>query len=342
MIRIGSHSASDKWDILCQSWADPRSMADTIVDKWNAPALPTWQDLALQGGRYACTAFINERLSSLGRNAARPPATGWRAGWLGWLAVWLRTRGGPINRDIAQLARRLGGDGLQERVRRLGPAIAKAGFLAPFDEGLSPRLVDALRELFKAGAISLLRWADMRGEVPSIAVVHTRKNRFPIDAIRNKKRVLSIFSALNYGRSDVIHIHDVGPEHVTLVDKNAECLEDMRLIYPGGWAYVWADYEEFLGRQAAECEQPYDLIVADPPLTLLAQVAWDSLPAIMSLCSDTFITFYTTAMCDQLGVAPDDLAGLSRSVKAKTGVDVAFTQMMERNSAAFWYVMCKR
>jgi hypothetical protein len=324
MINTGIYDAYDKWDILCRYWEKPGAVTDPIVDKWNAPTLPHWQELASAGGTYACVEYIDAKLVSLWRElgvgAHVPPVDG------------------ALHREIAQLAERLGDDGLRGLVRTLGPTIARAGFLAPFDDRLSPQLSDRLRAVFKTGAIRLLRWSDMRGEVPSVEVLRTRKNSFPVDAIKHKRKALSLFCSLNYGRSDVIHIHDICPDHVTLVDIRGDSLNDMQLIYPSDWTFVCFDFMHFLN-QVAGWQQSYDLIVADTPEDFAMELAWDLLPTMMRLCSDTFITHYFTEMFDQLGVAPDDLEGLSRAVKARTGVDVAFTEMMERNSTVYWAVM---
>jgi hypothetical protein len=43
-----------------------------------------------------------------------------------------------------------------------------------------------------------------------------------------------------------------------------------------------------------------------------------------------------------LGVEPDDLAGLSHAVKDRTGVDVEFTQTIHRSAAVYWAVMRKK
>jgi hypothetical protein len=323
MIRLGRYDAYDKWEILCRHWADPASVTDPIVDKWNAPALPHWQDLALAGGTYACGDYIDAKLLWLQSSGGAEPTVA-------------QSDDSTIHPELARLAAQLGRNELRSRVRKLGSAIAKGGFRAPFDEGLSPALVERLREVFRTGALGLLRWCDMRGEVPTIDVMRTRKNAFPVGAIKHKQNVLSLFSALNFGRSDVIHIHDACSQRVTLVDIHADCLADMQLIYPAHWTFACMDYKQFLANQGPKS---YDLIVADPPLSLVNEVVWDQLPTIVDRCSDTFITNFTAEICDQLGAARNDLEGLSRALKAKIGVDVAFVEMMERNSSVYWAVM---
>jgi hypothetical protein len=327
MIRVGLYDAYDKWEILCRSWANPALVTDLFVDKWDRPVLPHWQALASWGGNAACIDYIEAKLLSLRSGVGAEPHS--------------TQVNGAINRELLQLAERLGESGRRDLARKFGQTITSAGFLAPFDDGLSPQLIERLREVFKSGALSLLRWADERNEIPSIEVLRTRAGRFPVDAIKRKRKVLSLFPALYYGRNDVIHIHDIGPDHVTLVDSNADALNDIQLIYPRDWTYICTGFEQFLN-QAAERRESYDLIVSDPPKALGVAAAWDMLPTIMGMCSDTYITNYFTEMFDQLGVAHDDLDGLSRAVRARTGVDVAFTEMMERNSTVCWAVMRKR
>jgi hypothetical protein len=323
MIRIGRYDAHDKWDILCRYWVDPAAVPP-IIDKRDGPALPNWQDLALAGGRYACDHYLELKLAALGAMTGTDAVTA-----------------PGIDGELAALKQRFGYAGCRELVSQIGPMIVERGFPTPV-EALSPTLNSRFQEVFKGGALHLLRWSDMPGEIPSVEVLRTRCNAFPARAMSGKRRVLSLFCALNYGRSDVIHIHDVCPHHVTLVDRLAEALNDMRLIYPTEWDYIAADCLEFLSKQAAEYTGIYDLVVADTPLTLIEEVNWTMLPSIMRLCSDMFITNYTRAMCDQLGAAPDDLAALSRTVTARTNVDVGFVEMMPRNDYVYWAVMRKR
>src|SRR5207302_6800338 len=101
-----------------------------------------------------------------------------------------------INREIAQVAERLGDNGLAEVVSELTRTITIAGFAAPFDGALSPQLIQRLRAVFEVGAIRLLAWADELGEIPNIEVLRLRKGVFPIAAIKHKRKVLSLFGAL--------------------------------------------------------------------------------------------------------------------------------------------------
>jgi hypothetical protein len=135
-----------------------------------------------------------------------------------------------------------------------------------------------------------------------------------------------------YGRNDIIHILAC-PEHVTLVDLNAEAMDAMRLICPNTWSYVVADERVFLD-QAREGGPTYDGVVCDPPRPLAPEIAWDLLPTIMCLCLDTFITDYFHEMFDDLGVGRSDLHGLSRAVKQRTGVGVVVTDVKERSKDA--------
>jgi hypothetical protein len=325
---MGRYAPEEKWEILCRYWLDPTSVGDLGMNRFGShPVLSVWNTCAEWGGKTACANLLLRKLGSPSRASA---------------AEGLSAEPDPINREIAKLARQLGQDGLLQRVSGLGQVITTAGFAAPLDgEGLSPQLVDRLRAEFKAGALLRLRWTDDHGEIPSIDVLRSHKGRgFPTDAFKGKEKVLSIFCALYYGRNDVIHILDACPEHVTLVDLNAEAMDAMRLIYPNTWNYVVADRRVFLD-QAREGGLTYDVIVCDPPRPLAPEIAWDLLPTIMCLCSDTFITDYFHEMFDDLGAEQNDLDRLSRAVKQRTGVDVIVTDVEERNKDVCWVVMKK-
>jgi hypothetical protein len=327
MIRLGPYDAYDKWEIVCRYWADRAAPPDPGLDKLKRPRLPRWDHIAASRGTAACLDYLRIKTRSLeAAGAADNPVDGGEA---------------VINREVAALAREIGHQEIQRRVIRLAEAIPANGFLAPFEEGLPARLVDRMREVFKAGALHALRWTEDVDELPTLEILREQAPPYPVDAISGCRNVLSLFSAWFYGRSDVIRIHDSCPEHVTLVDINEPLLQDMQLIYPAHWTYVRADYRDFL-RQAEAEGRSYDLIVCDPFTDLVKPVAWDFLPIIMQLCSGTFITNYFAEMFSELGMEHDDLDGLSRAVKQRTGVDVAFVQALVRNSAVSWMVMRKK
>jgi hypothetical protein len=72
------------------------------------------------------------------------------------------------------------------------------------------------------------------------------------------------------------------------------------------------------------------------------EVAFDMFPTIMARCSDMFIGHYINEMFDELGVAPEDLEGLSQAIARRTGVDVVVTERLQRGSENCWLVMRKR
>jgi hypothetical protein len=325
MIRVGRYDAFDKWEILCRYWQDNRAVPDPGVDKFDRPLLPGWERIARARGSAACFDYLRAKVDSL-RSSSPDDAVG---------------DGRDIDREISRLLQQIGYDELQARARHLAKTIALPGFHAADGNGLPARLDDRLRDVFKEGALQGLRWTEDAGEIPTIEIVRAQAPRFPVAAIQRKKRVLCVFCAWFYGRSDIIHVHDACPEHVTLVDLHAPSLEDIQLIYPRSWSYVCADYKEFfLGAEAAG--QTFDLVVCDPFKGPARAVAWELLPTIMRLCSDTYVTNYFTEMFDELGAKPDDLVGLSRAVKQRTGVDVEFVETMERNSTVHWAVMRRR
>jgi hypothetical protein len=327
MIRVGRYDAFDKWEILCRYWEDHGSVADLGVDKFNRPLLPGWHSAAAWGGAAFCFDYIRLKAIALGSGVpAEAPGSG---------------AADDVNREMSRLLHEIGQEKLQGRVGELAQTITAAGFRAPFSNGLSPQCVDRMREVFKQGALERLKWTEDAGEIPTIKILRDQAARFPVDAIKHKRNVLCMFCAWFYGRSDVIHVHDACPDQVTLVDYHAPSLEEMKLIYPPDWTYVHEDYKEFL-RQADQDGLTYDLIVCDAFKDLGEKVGWDSLPTIMRLCSDTFITNYFPEMFGALGVEPDDLDGLSRAATQRTGVDVVFNRTLERSNGVYWVVMRKR
>lgn len=326
MIRVGRYDAFDKWQILCRHWADPGAVGDLGVDKFNRPRLARWQAIAAAAGAAACAEYIRMKILALLAGAStdgdRPDA--------------------ECNREIAALLQQMAEWELQARVAEVAARITAAGFDAPVDNGLPPRLLQRVREAFAAGALRALRWTEDPEEVPTIEIIREQAPAaFPHRAIRGCRNVLCLFSAWFYGRSDVIHVHDAAPERATLVDLHGPSLDDMRLIYPAHWRYVCADFRDFLAQAEAD-DISYDLIVSDPFRGVETAIAWELLPAIMRLCSKTFVTNYFVEMFKELGVAANDVDGLSRAVRERTGVDATVTEIVLRNPDVSWVVMCKR
>jgi hypothetical protein len=326
--RIGIYDTFDKWQILCRYWHDPDTAKTVGSDRFDLPLVPRWHQIAEAHGRRFGLEYLQARMAVPRPQPPRDAASGLPAGL-----------GPAIEAEIAGSAARLGLAELQGRYSRLVDAITTNGFDAPFD-GLPAPLADRLRQAFKRGALEALQWTEDDAEVPSLPVLRYWAPVFPAAALRNRADVLCVFSCRFYGRADVIHVHDAGPDAVTLVDSDRPTMADMKLIYPADWRYIISDYREFLA-EAARAGRSYDVIVADPWLTMAQEVAWDVLPEFLAICSDTFITNYSTEMLAELGVQPDDLGGLTRAIGRRTGADVAVVQCLVRNSAVAWVVMRK-
>ena len=327
MIRIGRYDAFEKWTILSRSWKDPASVPDPGLDKFGRQRLKTWHQAAVRAGRRACESYIRARVDGMsgGRSDdALLPSAG---------------QEDPVGGEIGQFVQRVGQADLVGQVIDFAETIPSSGSGALPDGGFSPALADRLRQVFEAGALQALRWTDEAGEVPTVEILREHAaGSFPVGAVENKQTVLSLFSARFYGRSDVILIHDARPAHVTLVDLDQSSLEAMKLIYPKGWTYIHQDFETFL-READQRGLSYDLVVSDPFSPYGRVVAFDLLPLIARLCTDTFITNYFDDMFQALAIRPGDREGLARAILAKTGIDVDITDQSHRGGGVYWVVM---
>lgn len=336
MVRVGRYDVFDKWSVVCRSWRGED--VDVGVDRHNRPLLPLWELAAFAGGKSHCRDYLRLKLESL-------DAIG--------LATGADLGDGDLNGELSRLLWEIGHSELQARCDRLIETMKSSGRAVSCNAELPPRLADRLKEVFKLGALLGLRWTDDPGEIPNLellrskipAVLHLRRYAddprrfpFPCNAAKGKRNVLAMFCARFYGLMDVIHIHDICPDTVTLVDLDAECLEAMQQIYPRDWTYVHADYKDFL-RKAEERGLNYDLIVADPWRSQCVEVAFDMLPRIMRRCTGLFIVHYVPETFEELGVAPDDLDGLSRALSHRTGVDVLVTERVERGIQNCWLVI---
>jgi hypothetical protein len=328
MIRLGRYDVLDKWEIVCRSWAGDGPALDLGVNRHgNKQLLPEWQSAAFREGYSYCIDYIRLKCEALNYGVPNAGAAG-------------DGEDDELNEELSRLLQEVGYDEFRARGLRLVDGIKSSGVSAASDE-LPPRVADRLKEAFKLGALLALRWTEDIGEIPDLEVLRAQaKPAFPLKAIQGKRNVLAMFCVRYYGMLDVIHIHDAGPDQVTLVDFDAECLEAVQRIYPRQWNYVLSDYKDFL-REAEARGLVYDLIVADPWRVQCPEVGFDMLSTIMSLCSDMFVMHYVKEMFDELGVAWTDFAGLSRAIKERTGVDVMVTDMVERSTENCWLVLRK-
>ena len=75
---------------------------------------------------------------------------------------------------------------------------------------------------------------------------------------------------------------------------------------------------------------------------MIAEVALDALMPIMELCTDTLVVNFLKEMCDELGVAPNDLQALSHAVGQRSGAAVSFVELLPRGPDIYWAVMRRR
>lgn len=322
MRRIGFYDAIDKWELLCRYWQDRDSALLVGTDRFKIPLVPKWHDAAVAGGRRFGFEYLAARLT-----APRPPTPA-------------ESRAGVAAIGDAIAAAEGAGKRPQVAYASLVDAITTSGFQTPFDGGLPPAMTTRLREIFKQGAIEALQWTEDDGEVPNLALVRALAPAFPAAVLRHKSSALCLFSCRFCGKADVIHVHDARIAEVTLVDNDASAMADMKLIYPASWNYIVADYKDFLAA-AAQTGARYDLVIADEWLYMAKEVAWDALPMIMSVCSDTLLLNYTDEMFAELGVPPGDLSGLSNAVSRRTNTPIVFADIIPRSKPASWVVIRK-
>ena len=328
MIRIGDYDAFDKWELLCRHWQDRGSVPDPGVDKFGRPRLVRWETAAVESATAAVFDYIRFR------------ATGSTSGPEGGEGAVADQS--SIRQETAALWREFGNGGLGAMTRQFAEAIASDGFPNAGSDRFSRELIVRLKEVFKRAALDRLQWTEEPGEIPTVDILRMqRSTAFPAEAIHGKRNALCVFCARFYGKDDVIHVHDVNPDHVTLVDDDAQSIEDMKLIYPEDWSFVVDDYRRYLQR-ALEVGAKFDLIVCDEWPAMAKEVAWECLPLIMNLCSDMLIINYTAEMFDELNVSMHELRRLSTAVSKKTGVEVAFSKMSPLGANACWAVIHKR
>lgn len=325
MIRMGRFDVIDKWDLLCRSWTQEPATIDLGLNRHGRPVLPDWRHLAFRAADGYVKDYIRRKCEALATGGIDDGAAADHS---------------ELNRELALLLKEIGYDEFWTRSVRFIDKIRAVGPAAAADD-LPERVTDRLKETYKLGALLALRWTEDIGEIPDIEVLRWNARDFPRHAVKGKRNVLSMFCAREYGVIDVIHLHDLCPHAVTLVDFDPICLDVLRRVYSPDWNYIEADYKDFI-RQAAERDLVYDLIVADPWRAMAPEVGFDMFATIMARCSDTIIIHYVKEMFDELGVAPDDLDALSSAITQRTGVDIIVTERLQRGSENCWLVIRKR
>ena len=343
MIRLGRYDVFDKWDIVCRSSAAPT--IDVGTDRHGKILLPEWQLTAFAGGGRACRDYLRLKCESLMADTAAESSDNGEES--------------EVNRVMSRLLEEIGAAEVLARGLRLADAIGEHGPSATSASELPPVVAERLSEVYRLGALLALRWTDDQGEIPDIEVMRAKmsdieyvresgieswrsQSVFPKEAIKGRyKKVLCMFCARFYGLMDVINIYDIGPGHVTLVDRDGECIDAMRQIYPPEWTCVQSDYEDFL-RQAEEQKLVYDLVVTDPWAAQCKEVGLDGLGRMLDRCEDLYVTHYTQKMLDELGVELDDLEGLSQAIGRWTGIDVTVTATLRRSYLNGWVAMRRR
>jgi len=166
-------------------------------------------------------------------------------------------------------------------------------------------------------------------DLPTLDDLRAEKCDFLVNAVLGRTNALCLFCAMCCGRSDVIWVHDARVEHATLVDADRFAMAAMRCIYPPHWAYWTGDYREFLAQAEAG---GFDLVVADQPHVFGSDVALDWLPHIAKLAAPRFrfIANYWPETVENLGAAPDDMAGLSSALSERVGLTAHFREMLYR------------
>jgi hypothetical protein len=110
--------------------------------------------------------------------------------------------------------------------------------------------------------------------------IYARAGAYPADILAGSDSALVLFGAAFLGVNDAIHMAGAGLTNVTVVDIEAEKLEEMRALYPQKWEFVPADAFDFVERQRSAGVR-YDVVSADPFTNLMPRCRAE----LSSLCA---------------------------------------------------------
>ena len=95
----------------------------------------------------------------------------------------------------------------------------------------------------------------------SLEMIGDAARPYPAQYLDELETGLCLFGAAFLGHNDAIHFYENGLE-TTVVDTDAERLEEMRELYPDGWSFVAVDAWEYAHAAARE-EIAFDAVSVD-------------------------------------------------------------------------------
>lgn len=107
---------------------------------------------------------------------------------------------------------------------------------------------------------------------------------FPDELLVGARSALFLFGAAFLGANDAVWALNAGVRS-TVVDRDAERLEEMRTLYPASWRFVGEDVFEFI----ASASRRWDVVTADPFTGDTADRCLAMLPAFARITNDTLI-----------------------------------------------------
>jgi hypothetical protein len=231
----------------------------------------------------------------------------------------------------------------RNEVNRAVASFCTGGLSQPLtDIRLSAIAVTRLRDAFTNGALAALEYTEDDGEVPTLDMLRARSLSYPTEYLQGKSSALAIFVTYFLGRNDVLHILDHGIPRVTLVDRDADGLELMKLIYPQHWTFRAEDYEAYLDT-ALKAADEYDVVSCDPSLYMAEQVAWTNFGKFSKIFRKVFISNYTGEMLSKIGFGECDLAEMSVRLSELVGQTVMIGGIYPRipGQAHHWVVLSR-
>ena len=111
---------------------------------------------------------------------------------------------------------------------------------------------------------------------------------FPVELLDGAETVICFFSTQFQGQNDVRHVHQQGIKKVVLVDIDDGGMEEMKKIYPEEWEYIVGDAFEVV-QKMNETGRKFDVVIADPFLSMVDPVLCDHFDDFYGLCNKWFI-----------------------------------------------------
>jgi len=127
-----------------------------------------------------------------------------------------------------------------------------------------------------------------------------KPNLYPTDILKGCKTGLCLFGAGFYGANDGIHMHNANMKKITVVDIDAEKIQEMKALYPAKDVFLVSDVTEWVPNTASAGVLTWDIVSVDSPTNMFEWVR-DNFDTIATLANKYLVVTMYSDLADGVG-----------------------------------------